>query len=131
MPIQTSWHTKDQVILLHTSGQVTFADLLAADEIVSKMMSESKSDYVHIICDLSDVDTLPPPQDFQLGHGDTWVRHPKRGWFLTVGIRNPVIRMTVSVVLQAFNVRFKSFDSLQGAEWFLNDLILSEWAIPA
>jgi hypothetical protein len=131
MTHRVSWHIDNRVILQRPSGHVTIDDLLELDGVVSKMMDESDAEYVHIICDLSEVQSLPRPHEFKLGRGDGWVRHPKRGWFATVGVQDPTIRMTTSVVLQAFNVQSKSFDTIQGAEWFLNDIVVSEWALPA
>ena len=125
MPFELSWYLENRVILLASQANNSDENLLDMDQKVIDYLNQSSAPLVHLIMDQR---KAPPPSSsraasqIKLASQLKWPKHPKYGWAIMVGPTNSLQRFVIAVATNFFKVRQRSFDTMDEALDFLNDI---------
>jgi hypothetical protein len=125
MAFELSWYLENRVILLTGHGEGSDQNLLDIDQQVINYLNQSNATLVHLIMDQRN---LPPPSSskaasqIKLASQLKWPKHPKYGWAILVGPSNSLQRFVIAVATNFFKVRQRTFDTMDEALDFLNDI---------
>lgn len=102
MCIQESWLIENRIILIHTEGNVSLADVKASNERLYLMLN-TVSAPVHIIFDGTHMQSHPL-NVIELKQTLTFLEHENIGWMVTVSM-NSIITFMNSVIAKLFGIQ--------------------------
>lgn len=102
MSILESWLIENRIILIHTEGNVSLADVKASNERLYLMLN-TVSAPVHIIFDGTQMQSHPL-NVIELKQTLTFLEHENIGWMVTVGM-NSIITFMNSVIAKLFGIQ--------------------------
>lgn len=107
------------LLLVTTWGTLTGEELQRYDRAICALFDSAAQAKVHVLYDWSKLDVMPTLADIR---GIRQVTHPKRGWAVFVGVRQPLIRFMLGLASQIFNYSIRFFDTHAQALAFLNSI---------
>jgi hypothetical protein len=121
MPWKDSWIIPKRVILSEISGVFNEADMRAEDEEAVKMMNDGDAEATAIHWIIS-VTGFTGGVNINEMRSTAALRHPRLGWTVMVGIKNPLLQMFGTIIAQVFKVRTRQVDTLEDALIFLYEV---------
>jgi hypothetical protein len=128
MSIQISWLVENRIIYWLHTGDGTISNTKEADMEVIRLLEASSAPLVHIILDLQGLKEMPSLADSIRAKYD-FPKHPKSGWNIFVGMKDPLQKMVVSFMGNVFKMRarllennIEALDFLQSIDSTLPDL---------
>jgi len=119
MPYTSYWYLDRRIIYNHLHGAVTVEEASALEDENFQHFEEGVPP-VHIIVDMADVKKLPTNVS-QLNRMLQRGRPPALGWIVLVGV-NPLARVIGSMLCQVARIPFCTFDTLEEAVRFLQEV---------
>ena len=119
MPAQLSWYLENRVLLMTNHGEVTDQDLFDLDQTIIDYMNSCTAPLIHTIIDHRKGINSPSAKGLTRLH---WPKHPKVGWMIMIGMKNPLQRFVVAVATSFFKTRVRLFNSIDEGLIFLNDV---------
>lgn len=117
MPAQLSWYLENRVLLMTNQGEVTDQELFDLDPEIIAYLNDCTAPLVHTIIDHRK--GINSPSAKGLTHLQ-WPKHPKVGWMIMVGMKNPFQRFIVAVATSFFKTRMRMFSTMEEGLVFLN-----------
>ncbi len=120
MAYELEWCIDDAVILQRVNGTPASSQTHESSQKIFQMIDNSDRDLVHLLVNVSGVESFETSKLEDLIH-DTrdMLEHKRIGWVIVFGQNSRIIRYLYSIVTQVFKVRFRMFDSADGAINFL------------
>ncbi|MCA9891013.1 MAG: hypothetical protein KC546_21695 [Anaerolineae bacterium] len=118
MDNSVEWVIEDRLIRTITSGSQTVEVMIDTSATIVSMLESSSAETIHIICDLSDITTMPLDL-LHMKQALEWTHHPKVGWIVSYGTRNSAITYVTSVLGRLLNVKYQHQPSYPQAISFL------------
>jgi hypothetical protein len=115
------WYVEHQVIFVKYWGEVTLDETRRQIEMNFFYNDQSTAPLVHAIIDLSGV-TKPLNMAEMAAALKGLKPHPRSGWMITVGEKDPVVRFLSSVARQLFKLRQRAFHTFEEAVEFLKGM---------
>jgi len=119
MPAQLSWCLENRVLLMTNHGEVTDQNLFDLDQTIIDYMNSCTVPLVHTIIDHRKGLNSPSAKGLTRLH---WPKHPKVGWMIMIGMKNPFQRFVVAVSTSFFKTRVRLVNTMDEALNFLNDV---------
>ncbi|MBA3871478.1 MAG: hypothetical protein H0X30_20225 [Anaerolineae bacterium] len=119
MPAQLSWYLENRVLLMINYGEVADQDLFDLDQTIIDYLDNCTVPLVHTIIDHRKGMNSPSVKGLTKLR---WPKHPKVGWMIMIGMKNPLQRFVVAVSTSFFKTRMRMFNSMDEALNFLNDV---------
>jgi hypothetical protein len=118
--IKMTWMVKDRVILGEIEGQITHEEIRNR---LNQTQQEIASGIhpVHLVLDVRNLTTLPPPNSEQLKHLIGILRTPGTGMIVVVGETSAIMRFVIPLVTQVTSVNYKQVYTLEEAAAVLRD----------
>ena len=123
MSIGLSWYIEDHIILLAASGDVNTDEIHQTMEKVATLIEQSNADLVHLIIDLNEAAHSALSIKARVEAVRPALSHPRCGWVILVGQKNPVANFVSSTTAQIFKTRFRSFPTIEEGLEFLKDMV--------
>lgn len=121
MPSQISWLLDRRVIFVKFTGEVTVEDLQSFNTSMHEYLDLGQPPLVHIISDSSETNKFP----INLGALNKVFfqqrPNPKMGWIVVI-TANRMLSFVSSMLAQLGKSRFRTFNTMQEAIAFLNDI---------
>jgi hypothetical protein len=114
MAFQNRWLVEDRVVLVEFSGDITLDELMANDADMLRYVN-SGTPPVHIICKLQGAKRFPTNISNISRSAKQYLTSPNIGWFLIVGVDNPLLTFIGSIVAQVSQLKFKQAADLDEA----------------
>lgn len=115
VPAQVTWLVPKRVILQRMPGAYTNEQAVAVFTEIRQHLDESEELLVHVLVDMTENTAMP----MRLGEVHPIVKqifsHPRLGWTVIYGMRNPAMRFLSGVVAQVSQVRFRNVASREQA----------------
>jgi hypothetical protein len=121
MPAQISWLVENHIIYWLAEGLTTIEEIKEAEAKVLRMFQESPAALVHIVFDMQDVTEMPKLSE-NIRAKFEFPLHPKCGWSILIGIKDPVQKMIVSILGGIFKARMRMLPSNLIALEFLESI---------
>jgi hypothetical protein len=121
MTVKTQWYVPDAVILVQFSGETTVDDMRQYIQDAYTLSDQSSRSLVHVIADSSNVTKGVNIKDVMKTLANV-KPHPKAGWNITIGEKDKLIKFTTDVARQILRLRTRSFDTIEEALAFLEDI---------
>jgi hypothetical protein len=103
MAIQISWLVEDRIIYWYDKGAGSVAGVKGAEIELIRMMEQSSAAQVHIVLDLQEVTEMPTLAD-SIRAKYEFPKHPKCGWSVFAGTKDPMQKMLLSILGNIFKV---------------------------
>lgn len=117
MPIEFGHIIEGHVFYSRGIGLVTSREYSASVEHARQIIERSSHTSVHVIIDAHDM--IKGPDVTSLTRHE-W--HPKTGWVIVVGLKNPAIRILSQTASQILRLRLQFADDLTKGLKFLQDI---------
>jgi hypothetical protein len=117
MSYDVSWLLENRVILTRFGQELADAELPAFNQVVVGYVERGAEPFVHHLVDCRQVEKLA-----SIGAQRRDLKFPtlpKYGWTVFVGIRNPLVRMSLSIAPQLFKIRFRHVNTPEEGLAFL------------
>lgn len=118
MPFNTHWIINRRVIADRIDQNLTLELQQAHDDLIQGLLEQSERQTSHVILDCSDV-------SFPTFRKRDWIKNPHLGWLVLHGVKNPLYKLSVAVVLQILGIRYHFADNEDDALQFLQDVDIS------
>lgn len=128
MKIDTKWLVNQHVVSVEGSGQLSEDDVRECISLLSSMLDESEKTLVHIVINVSQVESIPVNMQLLTDLSKPYLTHTRMGWLIMYGSQNKMIDYSSSIVSQIFKTRFRQVDTREDVISFLKyvDSSLSE-----
>ncbi len=118
MGFNAEWYIPGKILYARNWGETTLEDIRIQVETLNQMMTESVSDSIYIILDLTQVTKALNLKDFPKAFG-SYKTNPKYGWMLMVGQKDPLVRFASNVATNLFKAKQRTFNNVPEALDFL------------
>jgi len=119
MPIEIKEYVPNQVLYSYYRGEISDTELFAMDRSVEDFLDRTTSPLEHMLTDVRDMIRpagLSSLMKMKCG------RHPKLGWVILFGIRNPAIKFVLMAAASMFKVRIRHFNTFEESIEFLQSV---------
>jgi hypothetical protein len=119
MSSQLSWYVENRVMQIINQGELVDQDLSNLDESVIRYIDQSSAPLVHLIVDHRNGINSPSAKGLtQLN----WPKHPRLGWTILIGLKNPFQRFVTVAAANFFKIRLRLVNTMDEGLDFLNDV---------
>jgi hypothetical protein len=112
------WYVDNKILFIQYWGEVTVDDLRRQIELNNRYIDESDAPLVHMIIDVSQITQPASMKDLTAALAG-FKPHPRGGWTITVGEKDPLTKFVSYIGRQLFRLRQRSFETFQQAVDFL------------
>lgn len=119
MPHTITPLVEGHLLLVTTWGTLAGEELRRYDEAICALFDGAAGAKVHVVYDWSGLDAMPPLADIR---EIRQVTHPKRGWAVFVGVRQPLIRFLLGLAAQITSYPIRFFNTRAEALTFLHGI---------
>jgi hypothetical protein len=123
MPYTIDWLYPNRVLIIKMIGSADIEDAAKLNEILLGHL-EQATVHLHMLLDFTEMTSFPLNVHKARGTQE-YMKHPKFGWLIAYGSRNPVVKMLAAIVTQISNIRWRLFDTHAEAIAFLEEYVLS------
>jgi hypothetical protein len=116
MPYTIEWLVPHKVIFERDWGEYSAADLEVFDRELVAYLDSSTAPLVHVIADATDLHHVPLMAAFK---DLQFLKHPRLGWYIGIGVANKFVKVITSLVGQVFKIRYRFVDTPAEALAFL------------
>lgn len=120
MPVTLNWLVEGRVVLNHITGILSEAELTEIDQQMHKFLQQADSALLHSLWDFSHAQEIPSA--WTIKRSITFPNHEKFGWALFSGVSSPVMKLTLVIAPQLFQVRFRNCGTLDASLEFLQQV---------
>ncbi|MBI1258327.1 MAG: hypothetical protein GC204_12715 [Chloroflexi bacterium] len=121
MEHQISWIIPQRVILIQLSGVVEEAGFREHDLKVLQML-EAGDPNAALIHEILLLDKLENSASIRMMMSLSYPKHPRTGWMIAVGVKNPITKMVGNIATQILKVRTREMPTVEEALAFLFDI---------
>ncbi|MGQ9909204.1 MAG: hypothetical protein ACUVS2_10260 [Candidatus Flexifilum sp.] len=119
MPHTITPLVEGHLLLVTTWGTLAGEELRRYDEAICALFDGAAGAQVHVLYDWSGLNAMPTLADIR---GMRQIAHPKRGWAVFVGVRQPLIRFLLGLAAQIVNYPIRFFNTRAEALAFLHSI---------
>lgn len=119
MTIYIGWLVERQVSYFYYQGDITVEELHEAVLIAHEFLEQCERPLLHTIQNTEELGAFPNNLGILVREVKASLSHPKMGWMLSVGIKNPLTRTLASLVSSIAKTRHRIYDSDEEALAFL------------
>jgi hypothetical protein len=121
MSVQVSWYVENAVLYAYGTGINELDDLrVMNDDVLSYIESSSGTGLIHFLIDLRDLKKMP---SFSTqGKMYTYVKHPRAGWQVFIGLDDPIQRFTIFMLSEIMKIRFRRFSTIPEGIAFMQSI---------
>ncbi len=116
MPMNSQWLEENRIVYTQLIGQLSSAEALEMSAAHENFLKTGSAP-VHIVVDLTRMEAIPTNLKQNLSMG-SYLRDPALGWVVLIGA-NVVVNFMLSVLSQAFHIRYARRESVDDALNFL------------
>lgn len=118
MSSQLTWHSENQVLHLHLSGNITPETLLKNSEFIAGLLDETHGNRVHVIMDLLHASQLPKDTGSLRNVLAPMLTHHRMGWTVVI-TSNLMMQSVLNRTVSRLTERWGYVNSLPEAADFL------------
>ncbi|MBC8170796.1 MAG: hypothetical protein H7X77_03970 [Anaerolineae bacterium] len=120
MPVAVNWLVAGRIVINRITGILTEDELSSLDEQMNHFLDQSGSVLMHSVWDFSAAQEIPPA--WTIKRAVTFPNHERFGWAIFAGVTSPVMKLTLVIAPQLFQVRFRNCGTLEASLEFLQQV---------
>ena len=122
MPQQTSWIIENHLVQMKYTGDISVEDLVEGSTQLKANLESSDAPLVHVLVDVLEMTSFPKRVQEITPIVREAMSHPRYGWLVLVGFKNPFVSSLAFLVSQIFRSRYRAFKTYDEAMHFLEQV---------